>query len=306
MDTNLLDDKACILLVDDEPANIQLIAGYIKDDYQIKVATSGEQCLKIANSKDKPDLILLDVEMPIMNGYDVCEQLKSEPTTASIPVIFVTAMQTEEDEEKALMLGAVDFLTKPVRPAILIARIKTQVILKKQHDALINLAMRDQLTNLYNRHYLLEMANHRVARAMRKKVPVSVLILDVDHFKKINDTQGHVVGDLVLKSLAELLQQLCRQEDILARFGGEEFLIFFDECDEKNATNIAERMRIEIAQLNPAKIPISASIGVAQLKIGEEGFTDLVKRADDAMYHAKKTGRNKVINHTAFLKLESD
>lgn len=306
MDTNLLDDKACILLVDDEPANIQLIAGYIKDDYQIKVATSGEQCLKIANSKEKPDLILLDVEMPIMNGYDVCEQLKSEPTTASIPVIFVTAMQTEEDEEKALMLGAVDFLTKPVRPAILIARIKTQVILKKQHDALINLAMRDQLTNLYNRHYLLEMANHRVARAMRKKVPVSVLILDVDHFKKINDTQGHVVGDLVLKSLAELLQQLCRQEDILARFGGEEFLIFFDECDEKNATNIAERMRIEIAQLNPAKIPISASIGVAQLKIGEEGFTDLVKRADDAMYHAKKTGRNKVINHTAYLKLESD
>ena len=306
MDTNLLDDKACILLVDDEPANIQLIAGYIKDDYQIKVATSGEQCLKIANSKDKPDLILLDVEMPIMNGYDVCEQLKSEPTTASIPVIFVTAMQTEEDEEKALMLGAVDFLTKPVRPAILIARIKTQVILKKQHDALINLAMRDQLTNLYNRHYLLEVANHRVARAMRKKLPVSVLILDVDHFKKINDTQGHVVGDLVLKSLAELLQQLCRQEDILARFGGEEFLIFFDECDEKNATNIAERMRIEIAQLNPAKIPISASIGVAQLKIGEEGFTDLVKRADDAMYHAKKTGRNKVINHTAYLKLESD
>jgi diguanylate cyclase (GGDEF)-like protein len=306
MDTNLLDDKACILLVDDEPANIQLIAGYIKDDYQIKVATSGEQCLRIANSKDKPDLILLDVEMPIMNGYDVCEQLKREPTTASIPVIFVTAMQTEEDEEKALMLGAVDFLTKPVRPAILIARIKTQIILKKQHDALINLAMRDQLTNLYNRHYLLEMANHRVARAMRKKVPVSVLILDVDHFKKINDTQGHVVGDLVLKSLAELLQQLCRQEDILARFGGEEFLIFFDECDEKNATNIAERMRKDIALLNPAEIPISASVGVAQLKIGEEGFTDLVKRADDAMYHAKKTGRNKVVSHTAFLKSESD
>jgi diguanylate cyclase (GGDEF)-like protein len=306
MDTNLLDDKACILLVDDEPANIQLIAGYIKDDYQIKVATSGEQCLRIANSKDKPDLILLDVEMPIMNGYDVCEQLKREPTTASIPVIFVTAMQTEEDEEKALMLGAVDFLTKPVRPAILIARIKTQIILKKQHDALINLAMRDQLTNLYNRHYLLEMANHRVARAMRKKIPVSVLILDVDHFKKINDTQGHVVGDLVLKSLAELLQQLCRQEDILARFGGEEFLIFFDECDERNATNIAERIRKDIALLNPAEIPISASVGVAQLKIGKEGFTDLVKRADDAMYHAKKTGRNKVVSHTTFLKSESD
>jgi len=298
MDTNLLDEKACILLVDDEPANIQLIAGYIKDDYQIKVATSGEQCLKIANSKDKPDLILLDVEMPVMNGYDVCEKLKGEHTTASIPVIFVTAMQTEEDEERALMLGAVDFLTKPVRPAILIARIKTHIILKKQHDALVNLAMKDQLTGLYNRHYLLEMANRRVARAMRQKVAVSVLILDVDHFKQINDTRGHVVGDLVLKALAGLLLTLCRQEDILARFGGEEFLIFFDECDERNAAKIAERIRQKIENLKPTGIPISASMGIAQLKTGQEGFTELVKRADDAMYYAKDTGRNKVISYS--------
>lgn len=302
MDTKLLDDKACILLVDDEPANIQLIAGYIKDDYQIKVATSGDQCLRIASSKDKPDLILLDVEMPVMNGYEVCKKLKSEPATATIPIIFVTAMQTEEDEEKALGLGAVDFLTKPVRPAILIARIKTHIILKKQHDALVNLAMKDQLTGLYNRHYLLEMANHRVARAMRQKVAVSVLILDVDHFKKINDTRGHSVGDIVLKSLADLLLTLCRQEDILARFGSEEFLIFFDDCDEKNTTIIAERMRQEIENLKPAEISISASIGVAQLKPGQEGFTELVKRADDSMYQAKNTGRNKVVNYTNLIK----
>ncbi len=302
MQTSLLDDKACILLVDDEPANIQLIAGYIKDDYQIKVATSGEQCLKIVSSEQKPDLILLDVDMPLMSGYEVCDKLKNEPTSASIPVIFVTAMQTEEDEEKALMLGAVDFLTKPVRPAILIARIKTHIILKKQHDALTNLAMKDQLTDLYNRHYLLEMANHRVARSMRQKTPVSVLILDIDHFKSINDTRGHIAGDLVLKTLAELLKQQCRQEDILARFGGEEFLIFFDECDEKSAIQIAERIKREIENLNPSNIAITASIGVAQLNNGKEGFTELVKRADDALYHAKNTGRNKVISHKDLVK----
>ncbi len=298
MDTNLLEDKACILLVDDEPANIQLIAGYIKDDYQIKVATSGEQSLKIANSNDKPDLILLDVDMPIMTGYEVCRKLKEKPETNTIPIIFITAMQTEEDEEKALELGAVDFLTKPVRPAILIARIRTQIILKKQHDALVNLAMRDQLTGLYNRHYLIEMANHRLARAMRQKVAVSVLILDVDHFKSINDNHGHTTGDIVLKSLADLLKQQCRQEDILARFGGEEFLIVFDECDEKNATQIAERIKQKIEALQPANMTITASIGIAQLNTGKEGFTELVKRADDSLYHAKNTGRNRVVNHS--------
>jgi diguanylate cyclase (GGDEF)-like protein len=297
MDTNLIDDKACILLVDDEPANIQLIAGYIKDDYQIKVATSGKQCLKIANSEAKPDLILLDVAMPVMNGYDVCKELKSDPSTSTIPIIFITAMQTEEDEEKALDLGAVDFLTKPVRPAILIARIKTHIILKKQHDALIELAMKDQLTQLYNRHYLMEMASHRVAKAMRSKVAISVLILDVDHFKQINDTHGHVAGDQVLKLLALLLEEECRQEDILARFGGEEFLIFFDECDEPSATSIAERIRLKIAGLKPAGIQVTASIGVAQLNLGKEGFTELIKRADDAMYHAKNTGRNLVVSY---------
>ena len=184
----MLGEKALILLVDDEPANIQLLAGYIKDDYQIKVATSGEQCLKLCAATQQPDLILLDVDMPGMNGYQVCEQLKSSPSTAPIAIMFVTAMQTEEDEETALSLGAVDYLTKPVRPAILLARIKTHVKLKIQHDALVNMAMRDQLTNLYNRHYLLESANHRVAKAMRQKSPISLLILDIDHFKQINDT----------------------------------------------------------------------------------------------------------------------
>ena len=288
-------DDALILLVDDEPANIQLVAGYINDLYQIKVATSGEQCLKLMAGEVLPDLILLDVDMPVMNGYQVCEKLKNNPRTASIPIMFVTAMQTEEDEEKALELGAVDYLTKPVRPAILLARIKTHVKLKKQRDALVNMAMRDQLTNLFNRHYLLETANHRVARAMRQDISISVLILDIDHFKQINDTKGHAEGDAVLRALAQLLLQECRLEDIIARFGGEEFVIFFDDCNQKTATNIAERIRQRIEDLHPNDTYVTASIGVAELKKGKEGFSELVKRADDAMYEAKNSGRNKVV-----------
>lgn len=291
----MLDDKALILLVDDEPANIQLVAGYIKDDYQIKVATSGEQCLKLASAQQQPDLILLDVDMPNMTGYEVCEKLKREPKTASIAIIFVTSMQTEEDEEKALALGAVDFLIKPVRPAILIARIKTHVKLKKQHDALLELAMRDQLTGLYNRHFLLEAANQRVARAVRQNTSVSLLVIDLDHFKQINDSKGHSAGDIVLRALAKLLQNECRQEDIIARFGGEEFVVLLDECDRSIAIGIAERIRQHVEELAPNGIKVTASIGVAELDNGRENFAELFKRADDAMYEAKNSGRNKVI-----------
>ncbi len=290
-----MNDNATILLVDDEPANIQLLAGFLKDDYRLKVATSGKQCLQLSSQKPMPDLILLDIDMPEMNGYQVCEHLKQDANTASIPVIFVTAMQSDDDEEKGLLLGAVDYLTKPVRPAILIARIGTQVQLKKQHDSLLKMAMKDQLTDTYNRHYLLETANQRVARSMRNNQPCSVLMMDIDHFKVINDTHGHAAGDSVLKGFASMLKQESRQEDIVARFGGEEFVIFLDECGLTTAAKIAERIRQRIEELKPSGINVTVSIGAAQLKIGKEGFTDLVKRADDAMYKAKDSGRNQVI-----------
>lgn len=286
--------NATILLVDDEPSNIQLIAGYLKNDYHLKVATSGKQCLLLTSLDPKPDLIILDIDMPEMNGYDVCKKLKENIETSTIPVIFVTAMQAEEDEEKGLLLGAIDYLTKPVRPAILKARIVTHIQLKKQRDALVNMALKDQLTHLYNRYYLLETANQRVAKALRNQTSISILMMDIDHFKIINDTYGHASGDHTLKAFADLLMQECRQEDIVSRFGGEEFLVFLDDCELSTASKIAERIRQRVEHLRPDNINVSVSIGVAELKNKQEIFSELVKRADDAMYEAKKMGRNRV------------
>jgi len=290
-----MDTKATILLVDDEPANIQLLAGALKDSYQLKVATTGEQCIELASKAPIPDLILLDVDLPEMDGYEVCQYLKENHDTAPIPVMFVTAMQSTEDEEKGLLLGAVDYVTKPIRAPILLARIQTQIQLKIQHDSLVNMAMRDQLTNLFNRHYLLEAANHRVAKAMRDNFSISLLMMDIDRFKSINDTYGHPAGDAVLKALARVLKQECRDEDIVSRFGGEEFVVFLDDCDAQTAKRIGERVRAKIEISRPESIDVTISIGVAELKNGKEGFADLIKRADDAMYQAKHKGRNQVI-----------
>jgi len=290
-----MDNKATILLVDDEPLNIQLLAGTLSNCYQLKVATSGKQCLQLTSAQPKPDLILLDIDMPEMTGYEVCEQLKKDYLTADIPIIFVTAMQSPEDEEKGLLLGAVDYVTKPIRPAILLARVGTQVLLKRQRDSLLNMAMRDQLTGIFNRHYLLETVSHRLAKARRNNFTICVLMMDIDHFKSINDTHGHPAGDAVLKAFATMLKQESREEDIVARFGGEEFVIFLDECNAVTAEKIAQRIRHQIEISKPENIDVTVSIGVAELKNGREGFADLVKRADDAMYLAKQQGRNRVV-----------
>jgi diguanylate cyclase (GGDEF)-like protein len=295
-----MDRESTILIVDDDPINLQILASYLKDDYAIKIATSGEQCIEICALEAKPDLILLDVDMPELDGYAVCKHLKQNGNTAEIPVIFVTALTSEEDEEKALLLGAVDFLSKPVRAGILKARLSTHLELKLRRDQFEEMAMKDQLTGLFNRHYLIESANHQVARAMRKDCSISLMMVDIDHFKNINDTHGHSVGDAVLIAVATLLKQESRQEDIVARFGGEEFVIFLDDCGTAVAQKIAERIRNRIEESKPSDLLITASIGIAELHNGKEGFANLVKRADDAMYLAKEKGRNRVIVDRAF------
>ncbi|SFC15825.1 diguanylate cyclase [Pseudoalteromonas denitrificans] len=286
--------KPIILIVDDSPTNIQLLAACVKDDYQLKVAKSGEQCLKLVSQTPKPDLILLDVEMPGMNGYQVCKILKSDDLTKSIPVIFVTGRQGDDDEEQGLKLGAVDYITKPIRPAIVIARVKTHITLKLQHDKLVSMALHDQLTGLYNRHYLLEVANQKVARALRHKYQLCLLMIDIDHFKLINDTHGHPAGDAVLKAVAAQISTGIREEDVVARFGGEEFVIIFDHCHFIDAHKKAEILLKEIEDLMPEGIKVTISIGLAKLLKADETFANLLKRSDLALYQAKHNGRNRI------------
>ena len=255
-----MNNKPLILIVDDSPTNIQLLAACLKNDYRLKVATSGQQCLELINDNITPDLILLDVEMPGLNGYEVCKKLKGEETTSSVPIIFVTGRQGDEDETKGLSLGAVDYITKPIRPAIVVARIKTHITLKLQQDKLISMAMHDQLTGLYNRHYLLEVATQKVSRALRHKYPLCLLMIDIDHFKAINDTHGHHCGDLILKAVANALSTGNREEDITARFGGEEFVIIFDHCHFIDAHKKANSILKYIEELKPEGIEVTVSL----------------------------------------------
>ena len=290
-------DKATILLVDDTRTNIELLAGCLQNNYHLKVALNGQRCLELAEKDPIPDLILLDVIMPYMDGYQVCKQLKDNSVTQDIPIIFVTGKDSDEEEEFGLLLGAVDYITKPIRPAIVIARVDTQIILKQQSDALRSMALHDQLTHLYNRHYLVEAATHKISHIVRHGGCLSLIMIDIDHFKQVNDNFGHHSGDMVLKAVAQVLLNCNRKEDVVARFGGEEFVILLDNCSLSDTKDKAELLRMNIEQLTPENILVTASFGIAELR-KDESFEQLITRADEALYLAKEQGRNCIFEAT--------
>lgn len=290
-----MSNKAVVLIVDDVPTNVQALALLLKEEYVIKVATGGARALELASQDPIPDLILLDVQMPEMNGYDVLKLLKQESTTADIPIIFVTGKDAVEDEEYGLELGAVDYIAKPIRPSIVKARVKTHITLKRQHDQLVGMATHDQLTGLYNRHFLNDILGKKVSEAKRHGYALSVVIVDIDHFKNVNDTFGHLTGDMMLKAVAKVLEGNARKEDVAARFGGEEFVIVLDSCTSHDALVKAEKLRSQIEALHPESVSVTASFGVAQLESDVLRYEDLLKNADTALYIAKEEGRNRVI-----------
>jgi len=287
--------KAVLLIVDDVSLNTQILKTILQVDYHIKTANDGLTAIKLSKLEPLPDLILLDVKMPDMNGYEVMEQLKKDETTKDIPVIFITGSDTTRDEEKGLTMGAVDYITKPIRSVIVKARVKTHITLKYQRDQLIHTALHDQLTQLYNRHHFEAEGNRKFARAKRQNTKLSIVMVDLDHFKSINDTYGHLVGDEVLISTAKLLSANNRTEDFTARYGGEEFVIAFEDCSLSDAKAKAEILRNNIENSYPKDIKITASFGVAQLQEKHNDFKDLLRDADEALYKAKTSGRNRVV-----------
>lgn len=287
--------KPVVLIADDVPANIHQLAQLLKDDYRIKVATDGRRCLDLVRRRPRPDLVMLDIEMPQMDGYEVCRQLQSDEKTKVIPIIFVTAKNQVSDEEHGLKLGAVDYITKPFQPVIVEARVKNHIALKRQSDRLHRMAMRDQLTSLYNRHYLMDIAPRKIGDALRHGYPISLVVIDIDHFKAVNDRHGHATGDGVLREIAALLQTQSRAEDVVARVGGEEFVIFLGHCDLRGGVNKAELVRAALERLRPHQLKVTASFGVAELMPGGEGFESLFQRADTAVFQAKAQGRNRVV-----------
>ena len=289
-----------ILIVDNIPANITVLIEVLNHpNYELLIATNGEDALNLALS-EKPDLILLDVIMPKMNGYTVCKELKKNAITKNIPVVFLTACIEVEDEMRGLELGAVDYITKPFSPPIIKARIKNHLELKRQRDILENLSAIDGLTSIPNRRRFDEYLKQEWWHAIRTKSRLSLIMIDIDYFKKFNDNYGHLAGDDCLKKVASALDNsLDRKTDLLARYGGEEFACLLPMTDAKGALVMANKLRKNILSLNilHAKATdagcITISQGVAtQFPSPQSTPNILIHLADKALYHAKDSGRN--------------
>ncbi len=294
--------QSTILVVDDQPANIRVLGEALKDDYQIKMARSGEKAIEIANSDTPPDLILLDIIMPELDGHEVCKILKNNSKTEKIPIIFITAKNQEEDETKGLELGAVDYITKPFSIPIVKARVKTHVELKKHRDILEDLSTLDGLTGIPNRRKFDEFIDIEWRRAVRGAYPLSLIMIDIDHFKLFNDNYGHGAGDECLKKVASSLYSSARRPaDFVARYGGEEFVAILPESSLEQAKFFAERIRYNIEELNivhdfslTAK-KITISLGSATIvPTLKNSYQLLIKSADNALYKAKSEGRNRI------------
>ena len=294
--------KSTILIVDDMVANIKVLGELLKDEYKIRLATNGEKALQIARSSNPPDLILLDVIMPEMDGYEVCAQLKADKTTKNIPVIFITAMDLEKDETKGLSLGAVDYITKPFSLPIVKARVKTHLELKHHRDILEDLSTLDGLTGISNRRRFNEILEIEWLRALRESTPLALLMIDIDHFKLYNDNYGHIAGDDCLKLVANnLLKGIRRPADFLARYGGEEFAAILPITDIQGAITVGSSL---IEHINTLKIPhlhslvsdqITISIGAASIIPDRKNpSVFLIENADKYLYLAKEGGRNRV------------
>ena len=289
-----------ILVVDDHPSNVQALYQALQADHQVLVATNGEQALALCEAK-QPDLVLLDVVMPGIDGYEVCARLKAGSNTRHIPVIFVTSRDDEEAETRGLGIGAADFITKPINPAIVRARVTTQLTLKAQSDLLRQLVFTDGLTGVPNRRCFDEKLSEEWQRSRRNGSSLSLAIIDVDFFKRYNDLHGHQAGDACLRQVAQALAAtLKRPADMLARYGGEEFACILPETNSEGAFEVATQLE---ACVRAEQIPhgdsavnnnVTVSVGVATREgNGNDTIVQLLGDADRQLYRAKVEGRGK-------------
>ncbi len=291
-----------ILIVDDEPINIKALQAVLGDEHNLAFATSGEEALEMAKNDPQPDLILMDIVMPGLDGFEVCALLKKDEKTSHIPLVFLTAKWETCEEAKGLEMGAVDYIRKPFSAPIIRARIRNHLELKKTRDMLENLSTLDGLTNIPNRRRFDEIYAHEWTLATRTKLPLSLLFIDIDHFKNYNDCYGHLAGDDCLKAVARILQSsLGRPADFLARYGGEEFIILLPDTSAHGCEHLAETIRAAIETLDiehrdsPVADHLTVSIGaVTCVDVTQCDSAILLEQADRLLYQAKHEGRNRV------------
>jgi diguanylate cyclase (GGDEF)-like protein len=299
-----MDKFSRILIVDDERHNIKVLTELLREEYKIMAAKTGEQALKAVQGPNPPDLILLDIMMPGIDGYEVCRRLKADSLSMHIPVIFVSALDASDDESHGFELGAVDYITKPFKPVVVKARVKTHIQLKQKSDLLERMASIDGLTDIPNRRNFDDTLERELRKATRNGSLLSLILMDIDFFKKHNDYYGHAEGDDCLRRVAKTVDAcMKRASDFAARYGGEEFAVILPETDTDGAVHVAEKIRIRVAQLNISHAAsdvadhVSISLGVATVSGSQDSSpVDIIKAADTFLYKAKETGRNRVVS----------
>ena len=292
--------KPTILVVDDMTTTLLLLHDLLKDTYEVKIAKSGTKALEILESPNDIDLILLDIEMPDINGYDVCKRIKNNETIKNIPIIFITGRTSQEDEEYGLNLGAIDYITKPFNKAIVKLRIKNYLNLKIKNDMLEKLSMYDGLTNIRNRRFFDETFEKTFSEIKRDKKSLAVLMIDIDFFKPYNDNYGHGQGDETLRKVAKALEKtIKRASDFVARYGGEEFVILLKDINKDGVEAVANNLLNAVRELKIthefSKIEnyVTVSIGVSYYNSSSDiTKLELLLKADETLYSVKNSGRN--------------
>ncbi len=292
--------KGRILIVDDVIENVRILHQMLRDEHDVVFALDGKRALEIAGTQSL-DVILVDALMPGMDGYQVCAALKASPSTQDIPVIFVTALDGTDDETRALTAGAIDFITKPVNGAVVRARVRTHLTLKRQTDLLRRMTVTDGLTGVPNRRCFDEVLETEWRRCQRAGLSLAVIMSDIDHFKAFNDHYGHQAGDACLTAVARCLYTCVRRPpDLLARIGGEEFACVLPQETLDGAILVAERMldcvrALAIPHTQSSCAPnVTVSLGIAAMSPTRDGLpTALVAAADAQLYQAKAAGRNR-------------
>lgn len=287
-----------ILIIDDDPSIIVTTSKALNGLGKIIFATNGSDALRLAEEK-LPDVILLDAEMPDMNGFEVCMNLKKDEKTAHIPIIFITSHTGADFEMKVFDAGASDYINKPLNPRVVLARASLQLNYKRALEKLEVLSLTDSLTGLYNRRAFDKKLASEFTRSQRTRTPLALLMLDIDEFKKYNDHFGHIMGDTCIQQTASvLLESVHRASDFVARYGGEEFAIVLPDTDLEGAKYFAESILNNIVNLNIMHSPtaqrsnVTLSIGYASLVPShDDSYENLLKVADDALFEAKENGR---------------
>lgn len=302
-----------ILIVDDTPANLRLLAQLLSEhSYDVRPVTKGGAALTAAYAA-APDLILLDIRLPDMDGYAVCAQLKADVATCDIPIIFLSALGDTNDKLKAFSVGGVDYITKPFHPEEVLARVRTHLALRQARAELEranrelkhalareeHLARIDWLTGVLNRSHFFALAVHDFTNALRYTRPITLMMFDIDHFKQVNDRFGHPAGDLVLQHVARIAAEQIRAADIIGRYGGEEFIVLLPSTTMPQALGVAERIREQISGLSVETdfgvVQVTISCGLAERIQTDDSIERVIDRADQALYAAKRSGRNCVV-----------